>query len=132
MANKLFGLNIAKIVSSSMPGMHRGTLTVKTPGTRTVGNPGGGTNPTSASFSFKGFASTFKKSASGLVRDATHTILVLAGSMAAGTVPRPTDTIVMAIGGDPELAGKTLVIVDEGVERDPASATWTCHVKQVS
>jgi hypothetical protein len=124
---KLLGLNIAKIVAQSMPGMYRGTLTSKTPGTRTVGNPGAGTNPTSLSFGFKGFAATYKKPAVGLVRNASHTILILAATCKAE--PEPGDTIVMAVGGDPELGGKTCVIVEDGVERDPASATWLCHVQ---
>lgn len=133
MANKLFGINIAKIVSGAMPGMFPGTLNSIVMGARTVGNPGGGTNPSSTPYSFKGFASTFKKAASSLVVDATHTVLILAGSMVDGApAPKPDDTIVFAAGTDPELAGKTCVIVEEGVERDPATATWTCHVHEAS
>lgn len=126
---KLLGVNISGIVKSSLPGMYRGTLTSKTPGARTVGNPGGGANPTSTSHAFKGFASTFAKSASNLVRGATHTIIMIGDTIRPRVEPKPGDTIVMTAGGDPELGGKACVIVDHGVERDPASATWTCHVK---
>lgn len=132
MANKLFGLDIAKLVSTNMPGMHAGTLNSIVPGARTGGNPGGGNNPTSTPYSFKGFASTYKKHAQSLVLEATHSILMLAGTMTvpAAFTPKPGDTIVMGA-GDPELSGKTLVIVDDGVTRDPASATWTCLVKEI-
>lgn len=132
MANKLFGLDIAKMVSSNLPGMHAGVFGSVAPGARTGGNPGGGTNPATTNYSFKGFGSTYKKHANSLVIEATHSILMLGGSMAlpANVIPKPGDTITFNAGTDPELAGKVLVIVDDGVTRDPASATWTCLVKE--
>jgi hypothetical protein len=131
MAKKLFGIDIAGIVADSLPGMFSGVLTQKTPGTRTPGNLGGGTNPTSTSYAFKGFASTFDmEQKDALVRGASHTILIIAKTLQGGTIePRPQDTIVLT--DDPQLGSKTCTIVENGVERDPASATWTCHVKAV-
>ena len=127
---KLFGIDIPKIVAQSLPGMLAGTLTKVTVGTRSVANPGGGTQPTTAAHAFKGFASTYKQKANALVLDAEHTVLIIADTCKSGGVavePKPQDKIAMT--GDPQLGSKVLYIVDNGVERDPASATWTCHCK---
>lgn len=125
---KLLGVDIPKIVATSLPGMYKGTLTARTPGTRTVGNPGGGTNPTSTTYTFKGFASKYVQSSRDLVRVADFTVLVLGATLKPrGRPPRPGDKIQLT--GDPQLGSRVATIIEQGVDRDPAGATYTCYVK---
>lgn len=94
------------------------TLIKVTPGTRTVGNPAGGTNPTTTSYAAKGFVSSkLTRRVGGTLVEANDRVVVLFGaSIASGQVPTTKDKIT--------IEGKTQAIID--LDRDPASATYTC------
>lgn len=127
---KLFGINIPQLVAQSLPGMLPGVLNVVTEGTRDANNPGAGNQPTTVAVAFKGFADKHTKTATGKVLQATHTVAILADTCKVSGVPvepKPGHTIQLT--GDPQLGSTVLTIVDEGVERDPASAMWLCHVR---
>lgn len=131
---KLLGVDVPAILHGALSSkLYRGSLTSRTPGSRTPGDPTAGTNPTTVTYGFRGFASTFKTHAAvgDLVRGATHTIFIVANSLkdASGAIvePKVGDKIVLT--DDPQLGSKTATIVDGGVDRDPTGATWSCAVK---
>lgn len=55
------------------------------------------------------------------VQDNKRTVLILAGSLPEGVVPAPNDRILVE--------GIRLTIAKDGVERDPASATYLCRIE---
>ena len=128
---KLFGLNIAGIVNSSIAaagGVHPGVLTRTTAGTRDPANLAGGTNPTSASYSFKGFAEVEGDRREGTtVATSGGTVTILGasvkpiGAAAAIDGPEVNDVVV--------LEGVTYTL-SELVERDPASAAYVFSAEE--
>ena len=80
-----------------------------------------GTNPTSSSTSCKGFVDRYKdREIDGTrVQTSDRKISILGASLPSGTVPTPGDQIVAE--------GQTWVVVENGVDRDPAGAVYECQ-----
>jgi hypothetical protein len=99
------------------------TLTKVTQGTRTVGQLTGGTNPTSVSYSCKGFVDqqAFSDRPDAPLVNYRARVAVLIGlSIENGTV-------IPAQGDQLTIEGATYNIAS--VARDPAKATYTCELR---
>lgn len=123
MGNKLFGVNISKIIKDEIgPGVLDATLIKKTSGSRTGGQLTGGTNPAPTNYSCKGFIDSQKqKDRDGTLADDGSKIIVLIGDTidSGNTAPDTQDQVT--------IEGTTYSISQ--VDRDPAAATYTltCH-----
>lgn len=125
---KLLGVDIAKLVNDAMGKiLYKGTLTIVTLTTRTVGDPTGGFASTTVDYAIRGFADVYrcKFGYRDLTREADTTILILGKALPAGVEPKPGDRITLT--GDPLLGSRIATICEDGVERDPAGASWVCH-----
>lgn len=98
-------------------------LTKIEPGTRTPGSLTGGTNPTETDHTVKGFVDEYQdKHIDGtLIKRGDRKVIILGGSLPSGTVPEPSDQLTAE--------GETRTIVENGVKRDPAGATYICQVR---
>lgn len=96
------------------------TLTKVTPGTRTPGALGAGTNPTTVAHDCEGIVQDFDTGLidGTLVRREDRRISLLIATLPPGVEPKPSDKVT--------IQGTTYVVLD-GVERDPASFMFTCH-----
>jgi hypothetical protein len=94
------------------------TLVKVTSGARTPGALSGGTNPTSASYGCRAFASTTKREKINgtLVEEGDRIVAVLAATIASGQVPTTKDKLTFG--------GTTRPIVS--VENDPFEAIYLC------
>lgn len=115
----LFGRNIAKIVADSIEsagGVLDVTLTKQVEGTRTPSQLTGGTNPTTPSYTGKGFIEELSSDRfpESLIEQGTKQVLLLGHTFSA--VPEANDKIT--------IESETLVII--ALQRDPAGATYTC------
>lgn len=127
MGNKLFGVDISGEIARNIgPGVLDATLTKSTPGTRT-GNLTGGTNPTTTTFTGKGFIDTqrVRFQDGSLVREGAKVVVLIGDTMKDSSgnlgVPEPGDRIT--------IEGTTFTIPEGGrIDRDPAAATYTCEV----
>lgn len=120
MGNNLFGANISgEILKAIGPGVLSATLTKVTPGTRTVGQLTGGTNPTTASYTGRGFIDVYdeKRMIATSVQEGDRFVTLIGDSFTA--IPEPNDKIT--------IEGETLTIVS--VSRDPDAATYTCQAR---
>lgn len=120
MGNNLFGANISgEILKAIGPGVLAATLTKVTPGTRTVGQLTGGTNPTSATYTGRGFIDVYdeKRMPATSVQEGDRFIVLIGDSFTV--VPEPNDKIT--------IEGETSMIVS--VFRDPDAATYTCQTR---
>ena len=99
------------------------TLTKVEPGTRTPGALTGGTNPTETGHTVKGFVDEYKdyQIDGTLIQRGDRKVVILGGSLSSGVIPEPGDKITAE--------GETRTIVEDGVKRDPAGATYTCQVR---
>lgn len=116
MAN-LFGINVAGLVASSIAragGVHTGTLSRKTAGVRTPGSLAKGTNPTTVTYTFKGFREVSEDRRSGSTVSATGSVVTILGA----TLP-----VVPLVGDVVTIDGATLTLT-ELKERDPAGASY--------
>lgn len=118
--------DIAGLVGTPLvaAGMTRAVTLIKTsPGTRMPGAVTGGTNPTTARFSARGFPQNTSSllSAGTLIAGVDRVVILLGSTIASGARPDPGDAI--------ELEGSTSVIVAGGVSTDPARAVYTCQCK---
>lgn len=117
----LFGKDIAGIIGNKL-GKHLldGTLTHTTPGIRTPGSLTAGTNPTTATSTFKGIISDYKEREidGTLVQQGDRKVLILAATLTPAVVPEVGDRV--------SLEGDTFEV--KRVSRDPAAATFTCQV----
>jgi len=97
------------------------TLIKVTAGTRTPGALSAGTNPTTQSFTAQGIEQNLLglQMSGTLIAGVTAAIRLFGATIAGGQVPVPGDRI--AIGG------KTYTIVDKGVSRDSAAASYLCQ-----
>lgn len=124
MGNKLFGVDIAKIIKDEIgPGVLPATLIKVTPGTRSASDPTAGTSPTQQSFSCRGFIDTqaLRNIDGTLVEDGTKKIVLIGDTIDGGnTAPDTGDQIT--------IEGTTYSI--ERVNRDPAAATYTCIARK--
>lgn len=95
------------------------TLTVVSSGTRTPGSLTGGTNPTTATHSCKGYVSTWtdKQLSQTLVQDGDRKIVLLADSLTV--TPKPGDKIT--------INSNDYIIREQGVMIDPSTSIYTCH-----
>lgn len=128
MGNPLFGIDISGIIKQHIgPGVLAATLISVTAGTRTAGQLTGGTNPTTTSYTCRGFIDTqaVRFLDGTLVRDGTKVIVLIGDTINSGnTAPKPGDQIT--------IEGATYVIAEDGrVDRDPAAATYTCEVRPI-
>lgn len=118
----LFGLDIAGIANRALGKLLLPVVLRKSiPGDRSSSNLTGGTNASHADFACRGVFTEFTQTEKlgGNVRVNDRKILVLGASIASGQVPQPGD--------DLTIEGKTYKIVDDGVTRDPAAASYECH-----
>lgn len=125
----LFGVDISGIVASSMgSGLPVITLRKKTPGTRTDGSLTAGTNPKTTTATARGFVDTYKDSQVNgtTIKRGDRYATILGDTISPAIIPEPGDEIVAAnsLG-----VSETFKIVEDGVTRDPAAATYTCHVR---
>jgi hypothetical protein len=124
MGIELFGVDIAGILHDAMsddfPEM---ILTKNTAGARTPGSLTSGQGMTPASYSCNGFVDTYKEDEidGTTVKKNDHKILIIGDSIEGGAVPEPGDTITAE--------SIDFTIQEEGVERDPAAATYLCHCR---
>ncbi len=125
MGNKLFGIDISKLVKDNIgPGVLSATLTKSTPGTRTVGSLTAGTQPTTTDFTCRGFIDLqAQKDMQGtLVSDGTKMIILIGDTINGGaTVPEVGDQITI----------EGTVYKIEVLNRDPAAATYTTACRPV-
>ena len=123
MGNKLFGLDIAKLVNdniSAAGGVLPGVLTRETPGTRTPGDLAGGTNPTTATYPFRGFVTTAGERRPGSTSASSiSTVSILGASIAV--VPEVNDEV--------NIEGTDWTLL-ELVERDPAAALYVFRAEE--
>lgn len=116
---KLFGLDIAKIVSDSIAGaggVRPGVLTVKTTGTRTPGSLTAGTQPTTTTYTFKGFAENRTQRRFGTsLSEQMSIVTILGASVQSLYVPKVDDIAV--------IDGQSYML-KELMARDPASAVY--------
>jgi len=123
MGNKLFGVDIAKVVNTSIAaagGVLSGTLTRATSGTRTPGNLTGGTNPTPVTYPFKGFTETAGERRPGsAVASSISTISILGDSI----------TIEPEVNDEVTIDGTDWTLL-ELVERDPAKALYVFKAEE--
>ena len=123
---RLFGLDIAALVDTSIQaagGVLTGTLVQSTPGTRTPGDPTGGTNPTTTSYSIRGFFEfTERRRDDSLVTSRGTRLSVLGNSLPEGIEPGSGDVITL----NGETGNYTVVRV---INRDPAAALYVLEVE---
>ncbi|UFK26759.1 hypothetical protein [Roseobacter phage RDJL6] len=123
MGNKLFGIDIAKLVNSNIAaagGVLDGTLTRETAGTRTPGNLTGGTNPTPTTHPFKGFVET-----AGERRPGSTT----ASSISTVSILGDSVTVVPEVNDEVTIEGTDWTLL-ELVERDPAKALYVFKAEE--
>lgn len=123
---KFLGVDIAKLVDKNLSSkLNPATLQKKTEGTRSTANLAGGTQPTTADFDARGFVAEYKEHQidETLIHKGDRRVVLIANSIVGFTVPEPGDRII--------IEGSTYVIQGNGVSRDPASATYTCHCRAV-
>jgi hypothetical protein len=118
----IFGLDLAGLIGSIMSEYVFDQTLIKVSSVR---DP---TNPTKKlqveeSHPCKGFVDNFEaeNAKGGSVRITDLKIVIFGDSLPVGVVPEPGDKITAENG--------TFVIVDEGVARDPAGATYECRSK---
>lgn len=120
---KFLGVDIAAILAKQMGTLVRAlTLTRSEPGTRSAADPTAGNNPTETTHSGRGFVDSYKAERidGTIIQQGDRKVLILAGTLPAGVVPQVNDRIT--------IEGETLTVVS--VERDPASATYTCQARR--
>jgi fructose-1-phosphate kinase PfkB-like protein len=120
----IFGEDIAGKIYQGLKGkVFDITLTKVEPGTRTPGSLTGGTNPVETAHTVKGFVDHYQdRHIDGtLIQRGDRKIIILGGSLPSGVVPEPSDKLTAE--------GETRAIVEDGVTRDPAGATYTCQVR---
>lgn len=112
--------DIARAVRNGLKsaGMYKPATLVKvTAGSRTVGNPAAGTNPTESSVTCEGFVTTTRKQfIGGTLVESGDRVVVLFGDSLGSVIPTTRDRLT--------IESVTQQIV--GTERDAASATYTC------
>lgn len=117
---KLFGIDIAGIINQNMgKGLLSVQLTKSTAGTRTSGQLNEGTNPTTLTYSGRGFISDYKDTemANTSIRTSDKKIAILGASLPNGIIPIPGDSILVE--------GNSYNVVN--VKRDPAAAIYICQ-----
>lgn len=116
----LFGVDVSGIVRDVIgPGVPACTLIKVTIGSRTLGEPTAGTNPTEVSYSGRGFVDYQRKRwLDGTLLADGHLVALLFGDT-FGAAP--------ALGDKVTLESVTYRI--EKLDRDPAAATYTVEIR---
>ena len=121
MGNKLFGVDIAKLVNQNMAsGLLPAVLTKVTRGDRTSGSLTSGPEITTETYTARGFVEDYRDADidGTSIKKGDRKILLLGDSIASGAVPEPGDSIY--------IEGRTYGIIGP-VKRDPAAATYVCQ-----
>lgn len=124
---KLFGIDIAKEVADAIKGaggVLDATLIVVTAGERSASDPTAGVEEKDRGIRCKGFVDVYRESQidGTRIQMGDRKVVLLGKTIANGTVaPKPNDRIT--------IEGQTMKIVQDGVTRDPASATYACQVR---
>jgi hypothetical protein len=126
MGNKLFGVDIAKLIKQHVaPGLLDATLHSKSQGSRTPGDLLAGPTVTTTPYVCKGFIDTQKvRFSDGTVVRAGSKVVVLIGDTInnGDTAPQPGDEIT--------IEGTKYIIPEDGkIDRDPAAAQYECEVR---
>jgi hypothetical protein len=119
MGNKLFGVNISKLVHKNMSkGLLAATLTKKSSGERTSGSLTSGKAKTDSTHECKGFVDTYSDRElqdAKNIQASDRKILIIGDSITPAAVPEKGDEIT--------ILGRTYRIVGP-VMSDPAAATY--------
>lgn len=123
-------LNVAKLIASNFKkfgkpvGVQDCTLTKRAPGTRHPAAVSAGTNGTEQTFTASGLIVEYKayQIDGTLIKAGDRKVMLFGASISGGAVPEPGDRIT--------IDGETLTIVKDGVNRDPAKATYQCQVRK--
>lgn len=121
MGNPLFGINVSKYIKDLVgPGVLAATLIRVTPGTRTAGASTSGTNPSTASWSCRGFIDKQGKRrvAGGLEKSRIVWVVLIGDSIDGGSTIPETDDRITIEGRSFQISGP--------VDRDPAAAIYSC------
>lgn len=120
MTQKLFGLDLAKIVSNAIKAtgdVRDVTLTKTTPGSRTIGQLTAGTNPTTVTHTCKGFVSTAEeRRANSTSAQATAIVSIFGATVNSGTTAPEVNDLAT-------IDGETYLLT-ELLEADPAGALY--------
>ncbi len=123
---KFLGVDISGIVAKQFKGKTlTATLEVRTPGTRDANDLAGGSKPTSVNKTAEGFIEEFQDhEINGTsIKKSDRKVLLFGDLIEDLAVPKPKDRIV--------IDGTTYTIQGDGVERDPAKATYICHCRSI-
>lgn len=125
MTSRLFGIDLAGEINNALgSGLLAATLIKVTAGTRTTGTQAAGTNPTTSSYTCRGFIESYSQYelAGTMVLAQDKKIGLLGASISGGTVfPEGGDRVT--------IEGATYEIV--GVpQRDPAGALYICQCRR--
>ena len=116
----IFGIDIAGIINDALGDSMFDQVLIKSVKTE---DPDDSTKIVSVDTSYpcKGFVDVFEdKWVNGTtVKVTDRKIIILGASLQTGIEPEPGDTITAE--------GKNFTIVDDGVKRDPAAATYECQ-----
>lgn len=111
---------LAELVAKGLKGAKldkAATLIVVTSGTRMPGAIASGTNPTTSSVTCRGLVVQWKRALlNATTVQVGDRVVMLLGATLSGSVPKVGDKIT--------IEGSTTRVID--IERDPASATYSC------
>jgi hypothetical protein len=118
----IFGVNIAGIINQNLGSLVFDLTLTKVENSNRKGNLTQGKTQSKTSHVVKGFVDTYteRQITSSLVQKGDRKIVVLGASLPSGVEPEPNDEIT-----DEE--GAVYTIVENGVTRDPAGATYECQ-----
>lgn len=116
----IFGIDIAGLIDEALSDAVFEQTLIKVSSTRDPVNPSKKTI-VETPHPCRGFVDNFSKEnmRGTSVRITDHKIVILGNTLPVGIVPEPGDKIIAE--------GSTFTIVDEGVMRDPAGATYECQ-----
>ena len=117
----MFGVNISQIIADEVgPGVFPATLTIVTPGTRTSSTSG--VKPTETTSSGRGFVESFDAGSidGSIIKKDDVSAILIADTFTPAINPKAGDKVT--------IQGSTYRI--QSVNRDPASATYTCHSRK--
>jgi hypothetical protein len=123
MGNKLFGIDIAKLVHKNMSSMLLDAVLEKVvSGTRTSGSLTSGKNKTETEYTCKGFTDSFedRRIDGTVIKRGDRKVLLIGDSIQSGAVPEVNDKVT--------IESKTYRILSI-MERDPAAATYVLHCR---